>query len=165
MQHGFLTEAPHHLDDLYNLSYYLTCSSSKAEKLLYKVIREASDFKRYHEPADIRKWLIRITLNLYNRFYLVPGIDQTESEIRLTDLPQHADRFFIEDSFKNMREGDILKLLSLLPSVWREVLVLREVLNLTYELISELLDIPESSVIMRLTRGRYFIYSQIAESR
>jgi DNA-directed RNA polymerase specialized sigma24 family protein len=162
VKNRFITEVPHYLDDLYNLSLFLTCSSSKAEKLLYRVIIDAADFIKYHEPPDKYKWLIRIVLNLYNRFYLVSGKDPSESDIDLRNLPQNVDKFLIEDMFRKMRESDIFKLLSSLPTGWREVLVFKEVLNFNYELISELLDIPEGTVIVRLTQARKYIYSQIA---
>jgi DNA-directed RNA polymerase specialized sigma24 family protein len=57
----------------------------------------------------------------------------------------------------------LLKLLSSVPSELRVVLILKEILSLDYETISELADIPEGTVITRLTRARRFIYSQLAE--
>jgi RNA polymerase sigma-70 factor, ECF subfamily len=157
-------EAPRFFDELFVFSLFMTGSHKQGGKLLKRIISEASGFYRYHEPADMHKWLLRIALTLYDKHYLVnSGYDSEKIDSGFEALNLHADSFFIEESFKKMDEKALLKLLSSVPSELRVVLILKEILSLDYETISELADIPEGTVITRLTRARRFIYSQLAE--
>jgi RNA polymerase sigma-70 factor, ECF subfamily len=149
-------EAPHYFDELYNFSLAMTGSFRKSEKMLMRILKEASQFYSHHEPSDIRQWLLRIALNIYTRFYQVNNISDNEKiDNDYENLPHQADRLLVEEYFKGR---DTLKLLSAIPSDLRLVLILKEILNLNYGGIAELVDIPEGTVIMRLNRARRFIY-------
>jgi RNA polymerase sigma-70 factor, ECF subfamily len=155
-------EVSKHLDELYNFALRMTGSKRKAEKLLLRIIEEAAKFYKYHEPVDIREWLLRISLTIYHRFYLVnPGKDFEKIDSEFSSIPPYTDELQIKDIFRKMDDDDITKLFSILPSELRLVITLRHVLGLGYDRIAELVDIPRGTVITRLNRGRKMIYMQI----
>jgi RNA polymerase sigma-70 factor, ECF subfamily len=151
-------EAPHCMDDLYNFAIIMTGSRKKAENVLTRIISEAAGYYPYHQPEDIRKWLFRIALNIFN---VSQGyVHNTGSETELPPPP--ADRITIEEFFKSLDEKKLLSLLSEIPLDLRLILVLKEALNFSYDNISELADIPIGSVIMRLNRARNLLYIKAA---
>jgi DNA-directed RNA polymerase specialized sigma24 family protein len=151
--------APHCLDELYNFSLIMTGSRTKAKKMLLKIIHEAADYYRYHQPDDIRNWLLRIALNIYNRFFLFnEGKNNQEIDAEIESLTPRIDKIIIEDFFKNLTGQDLLKLLASVPSDLRMLLTLKEVLNLNYDHMGELVGIPEGTLIIRLNRARIIIF-------
>lgn len=160
-----VNEAVRYYDELYNLSLRLTCSFRKAEKMLQHIIREAALFYEYHEPADIRKWLLRISLNLYGRFYNVNDVDINNLiDSTFENLSGFIDKVGLQETFKNLTEKEALKLFAEIPSQLRIVLVLKEVLNMNYEEISVLTDVPPGTVAMRLGRARKYIFIKLTGS-
>jgi DNA-directed RNA polymerase specialized sigma24 family protein len=152
-----------HFDELYNFSLRMTGSYRKGEKLTIKIIEEAAKAEKYRAEEDIRMYLLRIAVNLYGKFYYSdPG---TSVDIN-NDFKKHSsylDKIQVSEAFKQMDDSDSMKLLMLLPSNLRLVLVLKELSNLQYKFISELLDIPEGIVIDRLALGRKFIYNELVK--
>ncbi len=155
-------EAVRYYDELYNLSLRLTCSFRKAEKMLQHILKEAAVFYEYHEPVDIRKWLLRISLNLYSRFYTVNNSDKNDFiDSAFENIPGYIDKINLQETFKHLSEKEALGLFAEIPSKLRVVLVLKEVLNMNYEEIAELTDIPAGTVAVRLGRARKFIYIKL----
>jgi len=71
------------------------------------------------------------------------------------------DKVDIDETFRQLSGKDFLKLFSEIPSDLRIVLVLREIINMSYKEISILADIPEGTVIIRLNRARKFLYMKL----
>lgn len=151
-----------HFDELYNFSLRMTGSYRKGEKLTKKILEEAVKAEKYRSEEDTRMYLLRIAINLYGKFYYSdPGtsIDNINNEFEKHS--SYLDKIQVVEAFKQMDDSDSMKLLILMPSNLRLVLVLKEVLNLKYKFVSELLDIPEGTVIDRLALGRKFIYNEL----
>jgi len=55
----------------------------------------------------------------------------------------------------------ILEAIKLLPEKYRQVFVLGHIDELTYQKIAEILDIPVTTVQIRLVRARRMIYKQV----
>jgi RNA polymerase sigma-70 factor, ECF subfamily len=160
----FIREASHYLDELYNFSLVMTGSHKHAEKLLTRIVADAADFYKYHQPENIKIWLTRIAINLYEKHFKENSTDISDQiDSAFTSLAPDAVNFAVEEFFREAEEKDIMKLMHSLPPDLRIALTLKEVLNFNYDLITELLDIPEGTVIMRITRARSHIYTYIKE--
>ena len=53
-----------------------------------------------------------------------------------------------------LKQADVRKAIDELPSVYREIIVLREFEELSYEQIAQVLDCPPGTVMSRLSRAR-----------
>lgn len=152
-----------YFDEIYNLCIGLTCSPGKAAKMMTHIFKETIIFFDYHQPSDIRTWLFRIALNLYGRFYIFNDTDINNTiDSDFEKLNPVIDKVDIEETFKQLSGKDTLKLFSEVPSDLRVVLVLREIINMSYGEISILTDIPEGTVIIRLNRARKFLFMKLS---
>lgn len=156
-----LKKAPYHFDELYNFALRMTGSYKKADKMVTHIMREAVKFYEYHNPPDIRKWLLGIAVNLFSRFYKIERKRKEEEEEVYNKTKAPADFTRSEDIFRKIKEKELLKVVYSVPPDLRLILVMKEVLGLDYLSIAELADIPENTVLSRLNRGRKFVYMEI----
>src|SRR5215470_6972286 len=126
---------------IYNLAYRFTSSHGAAEDLTQEVfIRVYRSLDQYDSSlGDLSNWLMRLARNLiiddYRKRQRTPtdtSDDLSDHEYKLhasSDSPQRA------------------------PEL-RECVILRDIEELTYQEIVELLRIPEGTVKSRINRGR-----------
>ncbi len=110
-------------------------------------------FRRGFRGGDARPWLLRIVRNVFyssvrnNRGLEDIGLDQVPQEGAFFESPESM---LLVKSQKNV----LLRALGEMPTTCREMLVLREMEGLSYKQISSLLEIPEGTVMSRLSRAR-----------
>lgn len=144
---------------IYNLAYRFTSSHAAAEDLTQEVfIRVYRSLDQYDaELGDLSNWLMRLARNLiiddYRKRQRTPtdsGDDLTDHEYRLratSDSPQRA----LE---RQERRLQVLAAINKLSPDLRECVILRDIEELTYQEIVDLLKIPEGTVKSRINRGR-----------
>lgn len=128
-----------------------------AQETFLRAWRALGDFRG---DAKVRSWLYRIahnlSINAVTRAREVPT--ETIPEVPAVSGPaQAAVASEMQDAFRNAVEG--------LPDDLREVLVLREVEHLSYEEISQRLDLPLNTVRTRIFRARKTIQEEMGEWR
>jgi RNA polymerase sigma-70 factor, ECF subfamily len=144
-----------HLDDAYTLARYLLRDEHDAQDVVQDaVLRALRHFAGYRE-GDARAWLLAIVRNCcltwqrqhrVDRIGLSLGdeVDAVVSESAGTDAAaiQRSERALLE------------RAVATLPAEFREVIVLREVQDLSYREISDVVGVPIGTVMSRLARAR-----------
>jgi len=144
-----------HLDAAYNLARWLTRSDTDAEDVVQEAYLRAFKFFGGFHGADGRCWLLAIVRNTcftwmqHNRsLELSVPLDEELHEIESKDLNpeallvQRADTLMVRQALEE------------LPVEFREVLVLRELEEMSYREIASITDLPLGTVMSRLARGR-----------
>jgi RNA polymerase sigma-70 factor (ECF subfamily) len=144
-----------HLDAAYNLARWLTRSDTDAEDVVQEAYLRAFKFFGGFHGADGRSWLLAIVRNTsytwmqHNRSpELSVPLDDELHELESKDLNpetllvQRADTLMVRQALEE------------LPVEFREVLVLRELEEMSYRDIANVTDLPLGTVMSRLARGR-----------
>ena len=153
-----------HLDAAYNLARWLTRNDHDAEDLVQMAFMRAFRFFGGFRGGDARAWLLTI---VRNTFYTtlrdgrhaqdeIPFDEETHSRIGDGDdrsvygLGTNPENVLAsEDARKAVNQA-----LERLPQSFREVVVLKEMDDLSYKEIAEIAGIPIGTVMSRLARGR-----------
>jgi len=144
-----------HLNAAYNLAHWLTRNGTDAEDVVQEACLRAFKFFGGFHGVDGRSWLLAIVRNTcytwmqHNRSpeLSVPPDDE-QHEIESADLNPEALLLQMADSLM------VRRALEELPVEFREVLVLRELEEMSYREIAGITDLPLGTVMSRLARGR-----------
>jgi len=148
-----------HLDALYTVARYITRSAADAEDAVQECYLRA--FRHFDglRGSDIKPWLMAILRNVCRaEFARRSNVVVME---RKTDGIDDAVPLWQED--QESPEGGIVRrqnaesvrgLLKALPEQFREVVVLRDIEDLSYREIAQAVDAPIGTVMSRLARGR-----------
>jgi len=143
-------------DQLYNFAHWLTKDRSEAEDLVQETYAKALRGLASFQPGtNFRAWMYRILRNTFltSRTGLkvastVPlDADDTPEIPSSTGTPESI---FIEKSQEHLLQTAIDEL----PLHFREVLLLCEVEEMSYQEIADALSIPIGTVMSRLSRAR-----------
>ena len=155
----FRENALHYLDGLYGYAMTLTHKRADAEDLVQETyLRAMSAFERLRPNTNLKSWLFTILRNIY-----INQIRDGRSHLRVDiDDPVHGRWEFEDKSSKDPlllyaakeKQADVRKAIEKLPNAYREVIVLREFEELSYEQIAQILDCPSGTVMSRLSRAR-----------
>jgi RNA polymerase sigma-70 factor (ECF subfamily) len=144
-----------HLDAAYNLARWLVRNGTEAEDLVQEAYLRAWKGFSGFRGADGRSWLLTIVrnacytwLHANRRQDLAVEFDE-DIHTRESTRPD-AERLVAESSGRQALE----KALAELPAEFREVIVLRELEELSYKEISEIAGVPVGTVMSRLARAR-----------
>jgi len=144
---------------IYNLAYRFTASHSGAEDLTQEVfIRVYRSLNQYDAAlGDLSNWLMRLTRNLIIDDYRKRQRTPTDTSDDLADHEYHLPA--ASDSpqrtlERQERRLQVLAAINKLSPDLRECVILRDIEELTYQEIVDLLRIPEGTVKSRINRGR-----------
>lgn len=144
-------------DSLYNFACWLTHDRAEAEDLVQETfVKALKGFGSFRQGTNFRAWIYRILRNTFltSRTSLkatmtVPLEEETQeailpvtSETPESILLDHANQQVIQDAL----EG--------LPVILREVVLLCDVEEMSYQEIADTLGIPIGTVMSRLARAR-----------
>jgi RNA polymerase sigma-70 factor (ECF subfamily) len=146
-----------HLDDVYSLARYLTGSAADADDAAQECyLRALAHFDTYRGPA-IRPWLFAILRNVCR------GLRAKRADMVELDTDTHEDALPLWGEAQPTPEAEILaqrdadsirRLLAALPDAFREVIVLRDIHDLSYREIADVVGAPIGTVMSRLARAR-----------
>ena len=151
-----------YLDDVYTLARYLLGNAVDADDAVQECYLRAFRYFDTFRGGAIKPWLLAILRNVCRaeqarRAGVVVGIaaddDRAEEATREEAWrePAEAADAAIE---RELDAATIRRLLDELPAAFREVMVLREVNDLSYREIAEVVGSPIGTVMSRLARGR-----------
>jgi len=145
-----------HLDAAYNLARWLTRDGNDAEDVVQDACVRALRYVGSLEGTDARAWFLKI---VRNAFYDWLGRNRPKEIVHdennavdtavdhAAEGPEHA----------AVRKAELQALsdaVTALPMQYREVLILRELEELSYKEIACVADIPVGTVMSRLARAR-----------
>ncbi len=150
-----------HLDAVYTLARYLLRDAADAEDAVQECyLRALKHFDSYRGPA-IKPWLLAILRNVCRAEFarrassattpLEEMPDRAEQTTPLWHEPQDTPEAQI---LKQWDTATIRRLVAGLAEPFRETFVLREVQNLSYREIADIVDTPVGTVMSRLARAR-----------
>ena len=147
-----------YLDDVYTLARYLLGNAVDADDAVQECYLRAFRYFDTFRGAAIKPWLLAILRNVCRaeqarRAGVVVGLlaDDEGTDDQAWQEPAEAADVAIE---RELDATTIRRLLDALPAVFREVMVLREVNDLSYREIAEVVSTPIGTVMSRLARGR-----------
>jgi RNA polymerase sigma-70 factor, ECF subfamily len=148
-----------HLDAAYNLARWLAGDPHQAEDVVQEACMRALRFLDSCKGDDGRAWLLAIVRNTFYSAWrkrrpeeLHLTIDEDDA---LWGAGEEAWKLDPALAFQRKAEGRrIDRALLRLPAEYREVLILRELEDLSYREIAEVLEVPTGTVMSRLSRAR-----------
>jgi RNA polymerase sigma factor (sigma-70 family) len=157
IQHGHAEDlallVERHYDSLIGFLFRLTCGDrSLAEDLVQETfLRMLSKIDTYRYPRPLKPWLYAIAVNLARDHYNQAEFRHTDSEPANLDIPVKTTP---ETEFVNAEETKrAATVLSQLPILQREVILLRYVHELSLDEISQVVQVPVGTVKSRLSLG------------
>ena len=156
-------------DDVWRVARRLTRDPQAAEDLMQEAYTRAfRSWKQYEPGTNLRAWLLRIVHNL--------AIDNARKQQRQPEqLGLEADDYYLYDRLngpaapdvarlvERLSPGPVLDALSELSLPFREVVVLVDLGDLSYQEAADVLEIPVGTVMSRLHRGRRVLKKALAD--
>jgi RNA polymerase sigma-70 factor, ECF subfamily len=144
LEQTFQDRALRYMDGLYAYAVIMVGDYAKAEGLVHETYLHALDARhRLCANNNLKSWLFTILRNL--RFKRENGPDEIEDETAQHPTLTYADRVSREKVQQTIRK---------LPEIDREIIVLREFEELSYQELSQVLNCPVGTVMSRLSRAR-----------
>lgn len=147
-----------HLDAAYNLARWLTRNDHDAEDLVQMAFVRAVKFFDGYQGGNPRAWLLTI---VRHTFYTSLRDSQHENADTDFDETIHSNQDSSgmdgnpEAIATSLDTGRVvMQALEKLPNNFREIVILKEIEELTYKEIADIAGIPIGTVMSRLARGR-----------
>ena len=148
-----------YLDDAYTLARYLLRDANDAEDAVQECyLRALKHFDSHRGPA-IKAWLFAILRNVCRAEFA----RRASSPAATDDLPDDAEQTPLWRETQETPEAQLLRrrdattirrLVIGLDEPFRETFVLREIHNLSYREIADIVEAPVGTVMSRLARAR-----------
>lgn len=167
----FEEEALELADQVYRVARRLVPSREEAEDLVQETYARAfRSWRSYTPGTNLRAWLMRILTNL--------NIDRGRREQRAPDMrPMEEGDYFLYNRLEETSTNDaedrvderlsqdsIVQALAEVPHDFRDVIVLVDIGDFSYQEAAQILDVPIGTVMSRLHRGRRILKSELAET-
>jgi RNA polymerase sigma-70 factor (ECF subfamily) len=153
-----------HLDAAYNLARWLMRNETDAEDLVQEAYLRAFTHFAGFRGGDGRAWLLAIVRNsCYDRLKQ-KGV--REHNTAFDEAVHSVDQQTLnpETSLLLAERAEVVKeSLADLPAEYREVLVLRELEQLSYREIASIAGIPLGTVMSRLSRARQRLQQRLCQ--
>jgi RNA polymerase sigma-70 factor (ECF subfamily) len=144
-----------HLDAAFNLARWLTGNTADAEDVVQDAYLRAYRYLDAFRGDNFRVWLLTIVRNSFldwlkdNRsgrqiFQPVPA------DLDWTDPSPSPEAMLLD----RVNSETLAMLMATLPAEYREVLILREIEDLSYKDIAAVTGMPAGTVMSRLSRAR-----------
>ena len=144
-----------HLDAAYNLARWLTRNDHDAQDMVQEACLRAFKFFAGFHGVDARAWLLTIVRNTCYTW-----LEQNRRGQAMTSFDEEihtVEEDALNPSALALKSGDremLKQSLEQLPAEFREVIVLRDLEELSYKQIAEVINAPLGTVMSRLARAR-----------
>jgi len=160
-------------DQVYQVARRLVGTREEAEDLMQETYARAfRSWRSYTPGTNMRAWLLRILANL--------NIDRGRRQQRTpSSQPLEEGDYYlynrleqglrggqadIERLIDQLSQGPVMDALAELPQNFKEVVVLVDLGDFSYQEAADILEIPIGTVMSRLHRGRRALKKALAES-
>jgi RNA polymerase sigma-70 factor (ECF subfamily) len=141
---------------LYNFAHWLTQDRSEAEDLVQETyVKALRGFSGFQQGTNVRAWMYRILRNTFltsrsgSKASATRPLEEEDQE-QLPATEETPESIFIASSQKEMLQNALAEL----PVPFREILLLCDFEEMSYQEISDTLGIPAGTVMSRLSRAR-----------
>jgi RNA polymerase sigma-70 factor (ECF subfamily) len=149
-----------HLDAVYTLARYLMGTASDADDAVQECYLRAFRHFGTFRGGPIKPWLMAILRNTCHDTYvantgLVYTADSEDTGATQTNPIWREDGETPEQTMLRQHESETMRrLIGELPATFRDVIVLREINDLSYRDIAMIIEAPIGTVMSRLARAR-----------
>jgi RNA polymerase sigma-70 factor (ECF subfamily) len=151
-------------DQLYNFAHWLTQNREEAEDLVQETYAKAlRGFSAFQLGTNFRAWMYRILRNTFLtsrtglKATMTVPLDGEDDKPGLAVEAVTPETILIERSNTQLLQNAIEEL----PVFSREILLLCEVEEMSYQEIAETLSIPIGTVMSRLSRARKMLRDHV----
>ena len=165
----FAQAALSHIDSLYGTALRLTRRAADAEDLVQDTYLKA--FRASHQFApgtNLKAWLFTILHNTFRNARRHDGrnpvdVDSEVVERAAADAPgtQSPEQILTRATL----DADLQAALDDLPEAFRQAVWLRDVEELTYAEMADVLSVPIGTVMSRISRGRRALFAGVQARR
>jgi len=162
------SDALAYVDQLYATALRLTRSPSDAEDLVQdtylKAFRAANQFR---PGTNLKAWLFTILQNTFRNLRRDRGREPVDVDSETVErAPVRAESPDPEQRLiAKSIDADLREALDSLTPAFREAVWLRDVEDLAYADIAQVLDVPIGTVMSRISRGRRLLQQRLLERR
>jgi len=158
-------------DRLYGVALRRTDQANLAEDWLQETLLQAwRDINTLRDDVTVYAWLLKIL------DHVIADYDRKEARrSQLAPVITSNDHFFqeytsaalgpFEETLQQQSDLQILSAIQSLPDEFSSVVLLRDIEGLSYKEVSDVLNIPQGTVMSRLSRGRRLLASCIAKQK
>jgi RNA polymerase sigma-70 factor, ECF subfamily len=158
-----------HLDAAYNLGRWLLGNEQDAADAVHDAYLRAARACDTYAGGNARAWWLAIVRNCCLARLALRNREMTN--VAIDDNPAAAEHLMpreeggeVEDRVDGaIRQRQVASHLNRLPAMFREVLILREIEELSYREIADVLEAPIGTVMSRLARGRALLQKSLAD--
>jgi RNA polymerase sigma-70 factor, ECF subfamily len=159
-------------DQVYRVARHLASSREEADDLVQETYARAfRSWRSYTPGTNLRAWLLRILTNL--------NIDRGRRRQRAPQMqPLEANDYYLYDKLadtdggpsdeekvvERLSQDDIVEALAEVPHDFRDVIVLVDIGDFSYQDAAQILGIPIGTVMSRLHRGRRILKRELADT-
>jgi RNA polymerase sigma-70 factor (ECF subfamily) len=158
-------------EQVYRVARRLVATREEAEDLVQETYARAfRSWRSYTPGTNLRAWLLRILTNLNidrgRRAQRAPATQPIEegdyflyNKLEETGAVDDEERVV-----EKLSQEGVVQALSAVPHDFRDVIVLVDIGDFSYQEAAQILDIPIGTVMSRLHRGRRILKSELAET-
>jgi RNA polymerase sigma factor (sigma-70 family) len=144
-----------HLDAAYNLARWLTRNEADAQDMVQEAYLRALRFFGGFHGTDARAWLLTIVRNTCYTWLKRNRLAEMSGDFDEAVLTKESDELDPEASHVLKVQSQLInEAIEKLPIEFREVVILRELEELSYKEIAAITGIPIGTVMSRLSRAR-----------
>jgi RNA polymerase sigma-70 factor, ECF subfamily len=151
-----------HLDDAYTLARYLLRDPHEAQDAVQDAALRALRYFETYRDGDARAWLLAIVRNCcltrHRRARAerenISFVEDVDIAPGVAGMGAGGGRATDARAIEQSERAALQRALDGLPAEFREVIVLREIQELSYREISDVVGVPIGTVMSRLARGR-----------
>jgi RNA polymerase sigma-70 factor (ECF subfamily) len=147
----FEAQALPHLDAAYNLARWLSRSPTDADDIVQDAMLRAFRAFDGFRGGDARAWLLTIVRNCWRT---AGAASRKRGYTELDERLETGDAGPEETAMAASRRRRLDAMIALLPEEFREVLILREMEDMSYRQIADITGAPIGTVMSRLARAR-----------
>ena len=155
-----------HLNAIYNYARWLTRSHQDADDVAQEAVLRAYEFFDTVRVEHMRAWMLTITRNACHSWFrrngkevLAATSDASLMEVA-SDVPDAQALLISSYDAESVRQA-----IEKLPLDYRDVLILREMEDLSYKQIAAMIQCPIGTVMSRLARARAKLESELRATK
>ncbi len=168
-QKEFERETIPYMDLLYNYALRMTNDEDEAKDLLQETYLKAFRFwNQFQNGTNSKAWLFQIMKNSYiNRYRKEKKNGEKISYDNIEEFYETIKEKNIDESnvfnnfFSNILDDEVIEAIEKLPDEYKTSIILCDIEELSYEEISEFLQVPVGTVRSRIHRGRKILQNEL----
>ena len=148
-----------HIDGLFGYALVLTRNRSEAEDLVQETyVRAIGAMGRLRPDSNMKSWMFTILRNVWlnqlRQRRTTPDLIDIDTDESTADIAVETSKDPYESYASKVESEQVRRAIQQLPVDFREIILLREYEELSYQEIANVLGCPAGTVMSRLGRAR-----------